>query len=120
MSLESEIHKKTGVMIRGIPADGKLREFKSGFKKWFALSFGDCAVFGCDALGERYIWNGGKVMAVSIPSKPKRLSRQQIEQERQIVAVGNSLSDTGEAMSSEEEARYILALSRVIEANARQ
>lgn len=119
-SLESEIYKKTGISIKGIPTDGKSRSFKVGAREWFAISLGDCGAFGCLSTGELFGWNGGKCWAIPMAETPRRLNRSEIAKEREIIAIGNALQDSGAQIPEEDRDRYILALTRVIEANARQ
>lgn len=115
--LEREIKKKTGLTFKGIPPDSKTRSFKHGNKQWFAVNLGDIGVFGCSA--DNYmcgVCQSGKVTHDQwhwVPDKPMR--RQEIDMERQIVLVGNSIQDQGIPMDEETESRYILALGRVIQ-----
>ena len=124
MTLETEIYKKTGVSIKGIPSDGKYRTFKVAHKDWFAISLGDCGAFGCMSIGELYGWaaerNNGRSWPVEMESTPRRLSSKELAKEREIIAIGNAMQDSGTLMPKEDGERYILALTRVIEANARQ
>lgn len=122
ITLEREIYKASGVLIKGIPADGKCRKFKSGKKEWYAISFGDCGAFGCFSSNELFGWsatfNGGKSCRINpIANNAERLSRQQIIVEREIVALGNAAQDAGSPLQGEDADRYILALKRVIESN---
>lgn len=117
MSLEREIQKATGVLIKGIPADGKSRTFKANNKEWFALSFGECGAFGCFYYKEIYAWDGALTRAVPVAEEQPFIGRRQLEKEREIVAMGSSMQDRGLSMATEHLDRYILALARVIESN---
>lgn len=113
MTLESEIHKKTGVRINGIPDDGKSRSFKVGHKEWFAIKLPGCGSFGCFSTGEVYGWSGGKSWPIAMLKKDLKLNARRIREEVKIIDIGNSLMDAGWPMSEEDLDRYICALGRV-------
>lgn len=121
MSLISEIHKKSGVLLRAVPSDSRLREFKSGRNNWYAVSMGYIAVFGPRNSDHAFIWtaaSSGKIEAVekvSIPAEKRSLSAKELKQEREIVSVGNAMQDSGEQMAEADLDRYIVALTRIIE-----
>lgn len=120
MSLETEIHKKSGVLIKDIPKDGRYRTFKSGNAEWFAIVFEDCGSFGCFRTNELFGWNGGKAWLIPVEPKERPLGRKEFDHERKIVDIGNALMDGGQLMTEENLDRYILALTRVIDFNGRQ
>lgn len=117
MTLEREIQKATGVLIKGIPADGASRTFKANNREWFALSLGDCGAFGCIQTNEIYAWDGARSRPIPFAEKNPIIGRRQLEREREIVAMGNLMQDKGLPMATEHLDRYILALARVIESN---
>lgn len=118
-TLESQIQKITGVVIRGIPTDGKVRKFKVNGKEWNAANFGDFAVFGSVRHDEVYGWspmrNSGRCWRLEEVPQRRRMSAKEIATEREIIAIGNAMQDSGEQMDGEDLDRYILALTRVIE-----
>ncbi len=120
-TLEREIHKATGVLIKGIPPDGKSRAFRVGSKEWYAISLGNCGSFGCFASGALFGWssefNSGKAWPIHLSSTKERLSRQQLRVEKELVKFGNSMQDAGRELCDGDSDRYILALKRVIESN---
>lgn len=115
--LEREIKKKTGLTFKGIPSDSKTRTFKYEGKQWFAVNIGDVGVFGCSA--DNYMCGvclSGNVTHDQWYWIPEKLMKKSdFDRERQIVVIGNSMQDRGEAMDEETENRYILALGRVIQ-----
>lgn len=119
-TIEQELHKKSGALIKDIPKDGHYRSFKVGREEWFAIAFEDCGTFGCLGKKEIYGWNGGRAWLVPIEEKQPQVTRRQYNEEQKIVAIGNALMDGGQLMTEENLDRYILALGRVIEFNGRQ
>jgi len=117
-TLEGEIQKITGVVFRSIPADGLMRKFMVGRDEWSAISFGDCGAFGCFHKEEFYSWpgHGFRSEPIFFPGQPERLSKRQMNAEREIIAIGNAMQDAGQLMSGADTDRYILALKRSIEA----
>ena len=112
-TLESEIYKKTGVSIRGIPPDGRSRKFSAGGREWLALSVGDCGLFGCLSSGELYSVSGGAASSHKIcRASNVRLTKADAD----IIAIGNAMQDSGQKMSEADLDRYIEALARSIAA----
>jgi len=121
MNFQQALDSVYGVQFRSIPADGKMRKFKFGKGEGFAILLSDCGAFGCFDRGEYYAWVGGKYVDFEIPAdKPRRrMLRFDLELERMIVLIGNSLSDSGAELNDEDMSRYIEALGNVMEsANA--
>lgn len=120
MIFEREIYKKTAVQFESIPKDGKVRSFKVGYKSWFAIQFEDCGAFGCFEQNTMYGWCGSKAYQITCEPKERRLSSAEIQAERKIIVIGNSMADAGTPLTGEDLDRYILALSRSINYDARQ
>lgn len=137
--MEHEIHRITGVMIRNIPPDGKLRTFKVGNREWYAIYFGDCGSFGCFSTRELYGWtaptlapsDGSSVAttgkkALRSPAwkikieQPRRQRRMPINEARAVAAVGAGMQDRGEPMTEAEQAQYIEALGVLIDERNRR
>lgn len=137
--MEHEIHRITGVVIRNIPPDGKLRSFKVGNREWYAIFFGDCGSFGCFSTRELYGWTapgsgqlgcGGSPAAgqnrLRAPAwkitieQPRRQRRMPINEARAVAAVGAGMQDRGEPMTEAEQARYIEALGVLIDERNRR
>lgn len=118
MNFQKALDSVYGVQFRSIPADGKMRKFKFCKGEGFAILFPDCGAFGCFDRGEYYAWAGGKYVEVKFPAdKPKRrMLRSDLELERMIVDIGNSLSDSGAQFNDVDMGRYIEALANVMEA----
>lgn len=115
VTLESAIYKKTGTLIRNIPADGKARKFKASGKEWRALSFGEYGMFSCINNGEIHVVSGGKLFSYGPePVKPKvRLTKA----DREIIAIGNAMQDHGQKMSEADLDQYIAALAKSLAAS---
>lgn len=137
--MEYEIHRITGVMIRNIPPDGKMRTFKVDNREWYAIFFGDCGSFGCFSTRELYGWTaptllmgGGSPVATTgqmrirapawkVTTEPKRRERRMpVSEARILAAVGAGMQDNGQAMSEEELSRYIEALGVLIDERRKQ
>lgn len=117
MDFQQALDSVYGVQFRSIPADGKMRKFKFGKGEGFAILLSDCGAFGCFDRGECYAWAGGNYVEVQMPAdKPKlRMLRSDLELERMIVLIGNSLSDSGTEFNDVDMTRYIEALTNVME-----
>lgn len=115
MGIEAEIYRRTGAHFKSIPGDGNMRSFIRAGHEYFALSFGSCGVFGNWTTKEFYEYDGVVCKLIPCDESEPVVSRQQYQEERKIVAIGNSMTDNCQSMSAARLDRYILALTRVIE-----
>lgn len=115
-AFEKAIYTFCGVRIEGIPADGKSRSFPIGNQEGFAMYFGDCGAFGNATKNQTCVWDGKKARLLKYDPLPPKLKGRALEEEQRIVDIGNAMYDRGEVMAELDADRYILALSRVIEA----
>lgn len=120
MTFGKEIYAALGVQFRCVPDDGKLRRFKIGAtESGFAILFPSCGAFGNWSREDYWVWHGDKAVKIDKSTKPRRLTRNELEQEQKIVAIGNAASDSGGPLSGVDMDRYILALTRVIDEKSR-
>lgn len=138
--MHHEITRITGLVIRNIPADGKLRTFKVGNREWYAIYFGDCGSFGCFSTGELYGWTAPRVThgegvesnpanrgvtaghhAIRSPAwkinitrerKPKRMP---LRDAQAIATIGARMFDQGQPPEGTELDQYIEALGVVMD-----
>lgn len=115
-AFERAIHAYCGLVIEGIPADGKMRKFKIGQQDGYAIYFGDCGSFGNWSRQELFQWDGKKSRQIEITITPAVYRGRALQAEQQIVAKGNLAQDRGEKISDADLDRYIFALGKVIEA----
>lgn len=113
--MEKAIYAAYGIQFRDIPADGKLRRFKIGYQEGYALLLDGAGVFGNWNSGEYYEWNG-TIAIKSEFERPQTITTKQLREEEVLVAIGDAAFDAGNPLQSEDLDRYILALTRVIEA----
>lgn len=119
MTFEKAIEHCYGIVFRQIPADGKMRHFLIGKKDGFAMLFEGAGVFGCWNDYQAFEWRGNTAAISSFElSRPKRpgLRGKALEHQQNIVMLGNAAQDSGVPLTGEDEAKYLEALVRVIEA----
>lgn len=118
MDFLKAISVNLGVQFASIPADGKMRKFKIGGKDdGFAILMDGCGAFGNWGSGEIYAWDGETCRKVKA-CHPYQYSAAELKVETDLVAMGNSVYDSGGTLEGNDWNRYILALGRVIEAKA--
>lgn len=116
MDFLKAISVNIGVQFGSIPDDGKMRKFKIGAKdEGFAILMAGCGAFGNWSSGELFAWNGETCRPIKA-DRAYQYSAAEIKFETDLVAVGNSVYDSGGSLEGNDWNRYILALGRVIEA----
>ncbi|MNE58108.1 hypothetical protein D3C80_1531210 [compost metagenome] len=127
ITLEQAIYRACGVVVKAIPSDGKLREFKVNSHdkniagRWYCISMGDCAAFGRIGDHSAIAWCadngdglGGRIERLHLPQPRKTLSPAMLSAERTLVAAGHAAMDSGRPMDQCELDRYIQAMEAVI------
>lgn len=116
MTFEQAIQGCYGLQFRQIPADGIMRSFPIDRDSGFAIRFEDCGSFGNWTRDEIFAWDGEKSRPVNVPKPPVKLRGKELNIEQDIMDIGNRLMDQGSPMSEADLDRYIVALTKVIEA----
>lgn len=116
MTFEQAIQGCYGLQFREIPADGIMRGFSIGRDNGYAIRFDDCGSFGNWTRNELYGWDGNLLRRLYVDEQPVKLRGKPLNVEQDIVHHANQMIDSGQVLSDADLDRYIVALTRVIEA----